>query len=193
MGRQAEVLVKLDGHGQESLAQLETDYLRLSAPHHITVRFVEIEKCEAADGWLTLHFGTRRVDLHLGPKAEAWQKAIVSPPTLLDKLGVKPGVTVATQGFGDLAFLDGIATSETPADLILLNLTDPSELDQIHVVRQRINPKGALWIVYPRGSKTFPERLIRTEAITDEWVDTKTCRFDETRTALKFMRRSLKE
>lgn len=189
MGRQAEVLVKLDGHCQESLAQLETDFLRLSAPHHVTVRFADITQCEAADGWLTLHFGSRRADLHLGPKAEVWQKAILSPPTLLDKLGVKPGVTVAAVGFSDLGFLDGVILSETSATLVLLNVSEAAELTQVRAVRRLVAARGGLWIVYPRGSKEIPERLVREVAICDEWVDVKTCRFDETRTALKFVRR----
>ncbi len=194
MGRQAEVLVKLDGHCQESLALLETDFLRLSAPHHVTVRFADITQCEAVNGWLTLQFGSRRADLHLGPKAEVWQKAILSPPTLLDKLGVKPNTTFTTHGFEDLTFLEGAATTdEGPFDIVLLNVKDNAGLKDIRAVRRFIAPKGALWIVYPRGSKTLPESLIRAEAISQEWVDTKTCRFDETRTALKFMRRTIKD
>lgn len=189
MGRQAEVLVKLDGHCQGTTAQLEADFLRLSAPHHVTVAFSQIESCEAANGWLMLRYGVHRLDLHLGPKAEMWCRAIVSPPTLLDKLGVKPGVSVAAVGFEDLAFLEGVELSEGASDLVLLNVLDAAGLDQVRPSRRLVAQRGGLWVVYPWGSKEIPERLVREVAICDEWVDVKTCRFDETRTALKFVRR----
>jgi hypothetical protein len=195
MGREAEVLVKVDGHTVPAVAHLGSDMLHVRAEHRVSVRFSEIKRCSQHDGWLIVEYGAHhRLDLHLGLAAERWQKAIECPPSLVDKLGVKPEAKVAALGFDSLEFLGGLpcATTWVPGDLfdlVLLNCVDADGLLEVPKARSAVAIRGGLWVIYPRGSKVIPERLVRQECLTENWVDVKTCRFDETRTALKFVRR----
>ena len=195
MGREAEVLAKLDGHCLPAVAHLETDVLHIRAGHRVSVRFSEIKRCFHDDGWLTVEYGAHhRLDLHLGTAAAKWQKAIECPPTLLDKLGAKPGMKVAAQGFDSLEFLGEIPCATSWAhgdvfDLVLLYCEDAAGLRELGKARSAVSASGGLWLVYPRGSKAIPESQVRAHCVSDRWVDVKTCRFDETKTALKFVRR----
>jgi hypothetical protein len=134
MGREAEVLAKLDGHCLPAVAHLESDVLHIRAGHRVSVRFSEIKRCFQDDGWLTVEYGVHhRLDLHLGAAAPTWQKAIECPPTLLDKLGARPGMKVAAQGFDSLEFLGEIPRATSWAhgdvfDLVLLYCEDAAGL-----------------------------------------------------------------
>lgn len=191
MGRQAEVLAKLDGHTLPGVAHLESDILHLRADRRISVRFSDIARCQEDDGWLRLEFRGHRLELHLGVAAATWQQAILTPPTLLDKLGVRPGVAVWATGFDDLAFLgDTPLSTDEAVDVVLFHAPAPSALNEIRRARGAVKQGGCLWVVYPRGDAALPERLVVSHAGIDGWVDVKTCRFDESRTALKFVRRA---
>lgn len=194
MGREAELVARLDGDAIAAKVQLESDTLRLRGDRALKVSFAEIRVVGAEDGWLSLAFGEHLLELPLGAAAGRWRKAIESPPTLLDKLGVKPGQSIAALGFADRSFLGETphATSLVAGakhDLVLLHAPSSAGLRAVREARRAVAPKGGLWIVYPRGSKEIPERHVRAAALGDGWVDVKTCRFDEVRTALKFVRR----
>ena len=58
-------------------------------------------------GW-SFVFGGRTVTLELGAQAEKWATRITSPPSRVEKLGVKAGMRIALVGLDDAALVEDI-------------------------------------------------------------------------------------
>ena len=84
---------------------------------------------------LVLSDGTR-FTLEAG-QAEKWVHAILNPPSRLDKLGVKPGMTVVVDGVEDEAFIAELETrvaldeAEEGVDLLFLGAEDLADFDRL--------------------------------------------------------------
>ncbi|MDG2529293.1 DUF3052 family protein [Caulobacter endophyticus] len=147
---------------------------------------------------IVLSDGTR---FSLDPgQAEKWVHAILNPPTRLDKLGVKPGMTVVVDGVDDEAFLDELSTRVDAevgtgedfedVDLLFLAADDLGQLDRLEDLQGALAEKGAIWVVSQKG-KTAPLKDVDVMAAARGMglVDTKVCAFSKTHTALRFVRR----
>ncbi len=131
--------------------------------------------------------------MEFGVQAEKWAKAILNPPTLLDKLGLKVGMSIAVLGFTDVCWLDDLShatalSADERFDAILLMAEKPSALDQIAHVTERLNPRGMLWVVFPKGRQDIADRHVFAAGNGAGLVDIKTCRFNALLTGLKFVR-----
>ena len=102
--------------------------------------------------------------------APKWVQKILNPPSLLDKLGIKPGQQVACKGKFDAAFLDELSTrveattlraGDGEYDLVLMLAQTPADLADIPAVVQRLTQSGGLWVVYPKGGATIKETEVR--------------------------------
>jgi hypothetical protein len=147
---------------------------------------------------LVLSDGTR-FTLEPG-QAEKWLHAILNPPTRLDKLGVKPGMTVVVDGVEDEAFLEELATrveAEHGAgedfedvDLLFLAADDLGQLDRLEDLAGALAEKGAIWVVSQKGKGAPLKDTDVLEAARGMGLtDTKVCAFSKTHTALRFVRR----
>ena len=130
-------------------------------------------------------------------QAGRWARAILDPPSRLDKLGVKPGVRIALSGRFDTGFLDELAAvapqtvgAEESPELVFLVVNSAIDLDGLPALAAGLAPVGAVWIVAAKG-RTAPvkDAEIRAAGRGAGLVDTKVCAFSDTHTALKFSRR----
>jgi len=115
---------------------------------------------------------------------------------LLDKLGVKPEHRAAVLGLdeGDFLFqLLGRAEQvyvnrrRSGLDLIFLGVDRRQDLRRLGSQRNFIAPDGAIWVVWPKGSKDVNENDIRDAALEAGLVDVKVVSFSHTLSALKLV------
>jgi len=116
--------------------------------------------------------------------------------SLLDKLGVKPGLRVAVIGVEDARFLaelrartDDISDDEalSESDAIFLAVEGPDDVRRLAGLRQWIKSNGAVWAVFRKGRKDFNDNDVLRLGLECGLVDTKVVRFSDTHTALKFV------
>ncbi|HJV42679.1 DUF3052 domain-containing protein [Caulobacter sp.] len=143
---------------------------------------------------LVLSDGTR---FTLDPgQADKWLHAIQNPPSRLDKLGVKPGMTVVVDGVEDAEFLAELETrvelaeAEEGIDLLFLAAEDLADFDRLEDWEGALAPKGAVWIVAQKGKGAPLKDAEILEAVRGlGFVDTKVCAFSRSHTALRFVKR----
>lgn len=143
---------------------------------------------------LVLSDGTR-FTLDAG-QAEKWLYAIQNPPSRLDKLGVKPGMTVVVDGVEDEAFITELETrvalgeAEEDIDILFLGVEDLADFDRIEDWEGALGSKGAIWIVAQKGKGAPLKDVEILEAVRGlGFVDTKVCAFSSSHTALRFVKR----
>ena len=115
--------------------------------------------------------------------------------SLVDKLGVKPGMRVALDGVHDEQLQQDVEArgvelvgSGEPADMILLGVDSGAELaGRIAGAWPRVQPSGALWIVYPKGVRSVTENEVLSAGRAAGLLDVKVVRFSPTHTALRFV------
>lgn len=143
---------------------------------------------------LVLADGTR---FTLGePFAARWAEAIANPPTLFDKLGVKPGMRVGVSGLDDADFLSGLTRITQPVnefselDMLFFAADSGADLERLQALIPMLAPRGALWVVSYKGKvATLKDVEVMAVARPLGLVDNKVCSFSDTRTALRFVRR----
>ncbi len=110
-------------------AQLETDYLLFRGGERLKVPLKDLTSVTVNDGVLTLQFPGGPAALELGVQAEKWAKKILHPPTLLEKLGVKPGLVIALEGEFGQDFQTQIGRpAKVKADLLFYAAAKTSDL-----------------------------------------------------------------
>ena len=116
--------------------------------------------------------------------------------SLLDKLGIKPGMRVAILGVEDDGFLAdlrertsdiSVAEASPDSDAIFLAANGPDDMGRLSELRTRIKPNGAVWAVFRKGQKQFNENDVLRLGLESGLVDVKVVRFSDTHTALKFV------
>ena len=143
---------------------------------------------------MVLSDGTR-FTLEAG-QAEKWVHAILNPPSRLDKLGVKPGMTVVVDGVEDEAFIAELETrvaldeAEEGIDLLFLGAEDLADFDRLEDWAGALAAKGAVWVVARKGKGAPLKDAEILEAVRGlGFTDTKVCAFSSTHTALRFVKR----
>src|SRR5205814_7831292 len=98
----------------------------------------------------------------LGKQAERWKHRIQNPPSLLDKLGVKPDHSVSVLAIDDEAFLSALrlrtprithGTAVAGSDHIFLGAESVADLDRLAALRSYLAPTGGVWVVAPKGQQ----------------------------------------
>jgi hypothetical protein len=195
MGREAKhTVITIDGHAHEGDALLETDdvLLRIEGePKRRKMPIAALKKVRGEGATLAFDHGGHRYAIEVKDGA-AWAKRITSPPSLLDKLGIKNGTKVHADV--DDAFartLRAAKVTEVPlgkdAAVVVRAITNRSELSVITKARRAVGDALSLWIVYPRGKQELTEDHVRAAAIEGGLVDVKVARFSETHSALKLV------
>lgn len=118
-----------------------------------------------------------------------------SPKPLLDRLGVKPGMSVAAIGVEDSLFLvdlqkrvgDFASTAAAEHDAIFVAIDRPRDLTQMAPLKKSIKRDGMIWAVYRKGRKDFNENHVLQGGLAAGLVDVKIARFSDTHSATKFV------
>jgi hypothetical protein len=205
MGQEARCTVRLKDRVSEGKALLETDELVFRGDDglRLKVPFEEMRAVEVRNGELRLESSDGPAVLELGTQAERWAQKMLHPKSLLDKLGVKPGMRVLVLGVGDEAFLAelrartiGIVvdapTSARPTtvsryDAVFVAVNEPQDMEQLADLKRAIKRDGAVWAVFRKGRKDFNENDVLRGGLEAGLVDVKVVRFSDTHTGSKFV------
>lgn len=193
MGQELPCTLRYQGRSFGGKAYLETDFLLFRGETRLRVAFRDLTRVEADGGVLRLWLAADEAALELGAAAAKWAGKILHPPSRLDKLGVKPGVSVALIGaFGDdfLAELRSrgaaLAEGRASADLLFLAAESARHLARIPKLIARLGTRGALWVVFPKGGAALREVQVIHAGRAAGLKDTKVASFSAAQTALRF-------
>jgi hypothetical protein len=119
------------------------------------------------------------------------------PKPLIEKIGIKPGMRVLIVGrkqpAGEEGFWPAVHDRAKPSilgagnDLVLFFADAIDQLIQLDVLRSRILPSGAVWVVYPKGLKTIREVDVIAAGKKHGFVDNKIASFSDTHTAMRLV------
>ncbi len=162
--------------------------LRLNIPR------ASMKRIEAVDGELRVEHESGEAAFALGAAAAKWADKVTNPPSLLDKLGVKPGMSVSLMGRFEDAFTAELRSCAEVAErprkesaVVLLLAPERAGLDKIAAARQFLREDGGLWIVYPKGIQAITEMNVLEAVRAAGLKDNKVCSFSATHTALRFV------
>src|SRR5262245_12392668 len=196
MGREAECDVRFGAEKSRGKARLEEKELLFRGGFRLKIPFREVESLEVRRGVLKVAFAGGEAAFDLGPAAEKWAEAIRRPKSLLDKLGVKPGMKVSLLGIDDDGFKKQLRerTSDLAegraakgSDIVFVKMTAAEEAARLKALRKAIKPDGAVWVVWPKGQKAFREDDARNAGPAAGLVDVKVASFSDSLSALKMV------
>jgi hypothetical protein len=196
MGREATCNARLGRETGEGKALLETDEVLFRGDFRARVPLHDISGVEAKRGVLTLTWPGGTLALTLGAAAEKWAEAIRHPKSVVEKLGVKPGLKVAVLGGFDPGFHRDVARSlgakplaraTKRCDLVFVRLARPGDEARLAGIVPAIAPAGGVWAVYPKGRRELSEDTVRAAAKRAGLVDVKVVRFSDSASALKLV------
>jgi hypothetical protein len=192
MGQECDCKMRLGRRTSTGRAQLETDFLLFRGDERLKIMLCDLTGVRESDGVLTLEFPGGPAAFELGAAAAKWASKILHPPTLLEKLGVKPGLSIAVEGEFDAGFLAQLMPlAKGKTDLLFFSAAAKEDLSRIARLKSRLNPGGAMWVVYPKGVKAIRGIEVIEAGRAAGLKDTKVARFSETHTALRFSRGKL--
>lgn len=197
MGYDATCTLRIDGTTAKGTAWLEHKDLVFRGPKRLSIPLSSITSAEAADGVLSVRFEERVAEFVIGDSAPKWAARITNPPSRLDKLGLKPGMSVLVIGPLDEAFASEVeargarlsrrASKGVAHDAIFYRADDRGALGRLRELKSALNPNGAVWVVRPKGTKTITEAETMTAGKRAGLVDVKVVSFSDTLTAEKFV------
>jgi len=198
MGQEARCTVRFRDAVSEGNALLETDELVYRADDGLRLKipFRQMRKVETVRGALRIEFPDGTAVFELGPKAETWAHRILNPKSLLDKLGVKPGMKISVLDLDDDTFLAelrgrtldiSLANPQPASDAIFVAVENEEDLERLKSLKAVIKPDGAVWAVFRKGRKDFNENDVLRGGLAAGLVDVKVVRFSDTHTASKFV------
>jgi hypothetical protein len=201
MGYDARCTLRFEGRTLSGTAWLEHKDLVFRGPERLVIPLAAITTATAAGTTLKVRFGQKNAEFEIGADAAKWANRITNPPSRLDKLGVKPGQTIALLNVDDKPFAEelrgrgALVTTPRPAaaaklqgvDMIFFGATQTSALDHLKTLRNVIQPAGAIWVVRPKGQTTISEASTMAAGKRAGLVDVKVVSFSESHTAEKFV------
>ena len=198
MGYDAACTLVVDGKKSRGTAWLEHKDLVFRGPTRLCIPLTSISAATARDGTLHVTFGDRHAAFAIGDAATKWAKRITNPPSRLDKLGIKPGMTVAILDVDDAslpreivergATVTGTTVRQTKGvDVIFYGARDRAALEKLAALARLVQPAGAIWTVRPKGRPEITEADTMAGGKRAGLVDVKVVSFSETLTAEKFV------
>ena len=197
MGSESRCIVHFGRQRSEGKALLETDELIFRGEFRLAIPRKAITEVDATDGTLRVTFPEGTARFELGPTAAKWADKIKNPPSLLDKLGVKPGMRVAVLGVEDRSFVAQLAerprqgarkTPKKDTEVIVFGADDVTDLARLAELRDYLTPAGAIWVVHTKGKgAAFKDVDVFAAAKKAGLVDVKVASFSPTHTAEKLV------
>ena len=196
MGQEAACRACHGAQTSDGKALLETDYVLFRGDFRLRIPFREMTSVIADGGALRISCEQGDVRFELGAAAAAkWAAKILDPPGRIDKLDVKPAMRVSVLGIRDADFDAELTACNADAgrklrknsSLVFYAADEQRDLERIETLATYLAPKGALWIVYPKGVKIITESQVLAAARNAGLTDVKVARFSATHTALKMV------
>jgi hypothetical protein len=201
MGREADCIAKFSwiegGNPREGRAMLEADELLFRGTPKVVIARGQITRAAAGEGELVVTTAQGTARFELGSAAEKWRDAILSPPSLMEKLSIAKDAHVAVVGElpdavkAELAARTGNAREGAPVEgtaVVLAVALTPAELTKAAQLAKKIAGATALWIIYPKGKDSpVPEAAVMETMRSAGLKDNKTCRVDDALTGLRFV------
>jgi hypothetical protein len=196
MGYDAACTLELDGRSSRGTALLEHKDLIFRGEPRLRIPLSDITSARAQDGRLEIRFGGRIAFFVIGPHAAKWAERITNPPSRLDKLGVKAGMSIRFVAFDDRAFIDEVAQRgarvmkrgrSTGADLLFFGAAKREALDQLPRLVEAIASNGGIWVVRPKGVAEISDADVRAAGRHAGLVDVKVVSFSDTHSAEKLV------
>jgi len=205
MGYETKCRARVDdraGHVREAESAtvlLETDELVIRGEARVRIPRTSIERVTTRAGVLTVTASSAVVSLTLGPEAAAkWRAKIEEPPKrLIDKLDVKPGAKVWLFSVDDETLsaqvrerTENVSSGKAAraCDVVFVGVERERELDRIARAIDATTPRGAVWVIHPKGANGMADTTIFAKAKALGLVYTKVARVSETHTAEKLVR-----
>src|SRR5215469_5851765 len=195
MGLEARCAARFGKRESTGKVLLETNEVVFRGDFRVVIPLGAIQSATASGGDLILRYSGGTAILELGSAAPKWASKILHPKSLLDKLGIKPGMKVGALGLDEPDFLAqlrkvaDLATEELvePRDVIFFGVRNASDLSQLRTLERRIKPDGAIWIIRPKGSAAIHQLDVLQAGRDAGLVDVKVASFSATHTAEKFV------
>ena len=196
MGYDATCTMHYDGQVARGKAQLEQHELIFRGPTRLVIPVAEIKSAVASGTELTVKFGRRTAVFDLGASASKWANRITNPPSRVDKLGVKRGMTVLVTGVVHADLVADLvaqgaevrkAAAAGAADIVFVGADRRRALERLNSATSALKQNGALWIIRPKGSDAITEAEVLAAGRQAGLVDVKVVSFSATHTAEKFM------
>jgi hypothetical protein len=196
MGQDATCTLHYDGEITRGKAQLEQHELIFRGAVRLVIPLAQIKSAVASGNELTVKFGSRTAIFDLGASASRWANRITNPPSRIDKLGVKSGMTVLMAGVVHPDLTDDVVARRVEllktakagaADIVFYGADRRQALARLAATRRALKPAGALWIIRPKGADAITEAEVRAAGRLAGLVDVKVVSFSATHTAEKFM------
>ncbi len=177
-------------------AHLESDEVIFRGNFRVVIKFTDLTEVEVNYGRLRLITDAEVLELDLGAQAQRWADKITSPKSLIDKLGVKPGQSVAIVGIDDATFIEQLTAVTPPLqamppgglDFLFYGANTQAQLDRLTEIRGLLKPSGAVWVVSRKGkAATVKDVDVISAGRKAGFVDHKVASFSDTHTALKFV------
>lgn len=197
MGKELETTVRIGRATAPSRVLLETTEIIIRGTLARRVKFESISDLTARDGRLEFTSGGEPVSIELGTASEAWLESIRNPRTRVQKLGVSAEMRVCAIGPAEADALEEIAAvvGKAPgrrlakdADVVLLFAGAVKDLARLKEVEEKLAPKGAVWVLWPKGRKDFAHEHVVSAARRAGLVQTRSMGFSETNTGLRLVR-----
>ncbi|MCE9524291.1 MAG: hypothetical protein K8S25_17870 [Alphaproteobacteria bacterium] len=200
MGREALIEFVSGKERAQVRAHLDSFALQLSGAKKLIVPLSDVRAAIASGDLLKVETKATKFTLALGAKeAVAWAKKILNPPSLADKLGVRPDTIALLVGERIAAIDEAVAKAAKvdrafaltemkakAATIIVLALVSDTAAKQIAAAAKALGPKTALWLAYRKGTKPNGDDIIML-ARKAGLKDTKVARISETHTGLRFI------
>lgn len=194
MGQELECRMHRNGRTLMGKAYLETDHLLFRGAERLKIPFKDLQGVSAAAGVLTLKLDDGPAEFELGKAAEKWAGKILNPPSRVDKLGVKPGLTYRLVGKFEEQFEAELtargalpAGTRGKADIVFYAAETADDLARISKLAAGMKPEGGLWVVYPKGVTVIREIDVLQAGRAAGLKDVKVASFAATLTALRFV------
>lgn len=181
-------------------AHLDSFALQLSGGVKLNLPLSEMRTAVVSGDILKVEAKTAKFSLRLGAKEAAlWAKKILNPPSLGQKLGIKPEtkalligervpeIDEAAAAAASVNHVASISAAKLRAATVaMLTLNPGTAPRQIATAGKALGAGTALWLVYRKGAKPNGDDIIRL-ARAAGLKDTKVARISETHAALRFI------
>jgi len=197
MGRELWCTVHSGSKSATAKVLLETNEIIVRGDLGLKIPLASLNSVVARDGELRLKWPQGSAVLEMGDQAEKWAHKILHPKSMLQKIGIKPGLVISALALADGGFVEDLRAqsksfSDTQAlkdsDLIFLGANKVGELTRVKELVTSLAGAGALWIVYPKGKQQITELQVIYAGRKAGLVDVKVVSFSASHTALKFVR-----